>query len=162
MQGIEAAGAQYSLLGVVVHAGNSMRTGHYYAYVRRPLKEPLTRNSNNALGSEMRSGTDPEPDQMAPAHSNPRTADSSSQANCAEDALAAAHASDDSADQLSSSDPPQLSKAVQRTSLNPENPNETPENQCWGWFYVSDRTVKAVSMHEVLQAEAYILFYQRK
>ena len=45
MQGPDAAGARYSLLGVVVHQGSSMKTGHYFAYVHRTVSSSSTADS---------------------------------------------------------------------------------------------------------------------
>ena len=38
---------------------------------------------------------------------------------------------------------------------------QTPEKQDIAWFYASDAQVKEVPLPEVLQSEAYLLFYER-
>jgi hypothetical protein len=36
LQGADAAGARYVLVGVVVHQGNTLANGHYFSYCARP------------------------------------------------------------------------------------------------------------------------------
>ena len=40
MQGQDAGGAQYTLVGVVEHAGRQLASGHYWAFVQRGLRSP--------------------------------------------------------------------------------------------------------------------------
>ena len=41
MQGPDAQGVQYALVGVVEHRGSQLSSGHYAAYVQRGLQSPL-------------------------------------------------------------------------------------------------------------------------
>lgn len=40
VQGLEAGGAKYKLVGVVEHSGRHLASGHYWAYVQRGLQSP--------------------------------------------------------------------------------------------------------------------------
>ncbi|RLN74622.1 hypothetical protein BBJ28_00012691 [Nothophytophthora sp. Chile5] len=54
--------------------------------------------------------------------------------------------------------------ASEESATSPEPPTPTKGSESVGraWFYVSDTVVKRVAVEQVLQCEAYMLFYQRR
>jgi len=137
----------YSLYGVVEHSG-TMHGGHYVAYVkvRQKLEEDDPRWSFLPKGSKAE--LDQIDEQKARLESNSFESDESSE-------LSSASMSGSSSD--ASSDVEGATGTTYTTPPQPSLPDPLPGK----WYYVSDSRVQAVSEKEVLNTQAYLLFYER-
>lgn len=140
----------YSLYGIVEHSGG-MTNGHYVAYVK--VRPKLTKN--DPRWSFLAQGTKTELDQL----DEQRIILEKQTEKVKKRQMSMTKDSDDSFSTTSSS---------QTTS------DEDEENACGGsdepedgtppsgkWYYVSDSHVREISESEVLNAQAYCLFYER-
>lgn len=126
----------YSLYGVVEHSG-TMCGGHYVAYVK--VRPKLNRNDKRW--------------QFLPKGSKSELDQTDDQIMRLEASLKQAEEMEES-DETSTSSSSTEGGAVENTSYASE---PVPGK----WYYVSDSKVQAVSEKEVLNAQAYLLFYER-
>lgn len=124
----------YSLFGIVEHSG-TMHGGHYVAYVKVRPKISM----DDPRWKFLPQGSKAELDQL------------DEQKLRLEEAIARAREFDESDESSSSED-----GAVGGEDIKPD-PNPLPGK----WYYVSDSRVQSVSEKEVLNAQAYLLFYER-
>lgn len=127
----------YSLYGVVEHSG-TMFGGHYVAYVK--VRPKLVKDDERwkFLPQGSKAELDQIDEQMVRLEASIKRAE-----EC--------HESDDASSTSSSSE----EGAIGFTS--PADPEPLPGK----WYYVSDSRVQAVSEKEVLNAQAYLVFYER-
>lgn len=193
VQGLDANGATYDLVGVVVHSGSSMRTGHYYAYVRRLAGHSAELPQASAASPAVVKsgcGVGDAPNAAAAAAAAPNAADPEASAP---NAAAAAIEAEEVAEAMevdrgrtateqqqqscgggrvedpalpSPSGSPQGERAAAQAdgegeeSVGAAREAATASPQA-AWYYVSDTSVRRVSVAKVLRDEAYILMYQR-
>ena len=177
MQGEDAKGAQYSLVGVVEHQG-SMAGGHYISYsARLPGGQPASPST---------SGQSPEPTAPANGYATTvplRTAASSEAAVQKESVpngkAAARSMGDSNPDQIGSAS---VSKAIGKSAADGGNEGAAQEGAKRAalqlreslagsrvrldaeemlWFKASDAHVKVVNWDQVAACEPYLLIYVR-
>lgn len=123
----------YELVAVVVHLGNK-RSGHYVAYVSRSRR----RDALSVLSVGSRSGDD----NHTSDHNNNNSSD---------------HNNTSSSRHV----PPDVLLDSDDDDLDPRAEIHTSENPSRSWFFISDTVVKRVALEQVLQCEAYMLFYRQ-
>lgn len=124
----------YSLYGVVEHSG-TMFGGHYVAYVK--VRPKLSRNDER--WKFLPQGSKAELDQI-------------------DEQILRLEASLKRAEELDESDESSSSSEEGAVGYTPDADLEPLQGK---WYYVSDSRVQAVNEKEVLNAQAYLLFYER-
>lgn len=180
MQGKDAAGAHYVLVGAVVHIGHSLATGHYVSYsARSPAMSSTNSSSTTASRSSKSSGS-----------SGTMNAGAANEtAGKEEGASGGGGKSSGGADASSSEDaaafaPPSGAFGAANGggsglpanggADHEEGPSEKEGDAPWPlprrpelrsdllrWFYASDSRVSPATWEQVAACEAYILIYSR-
>ena len=189
MQGLTSGTLEYELVGVVQHLGATLRSGHYTAFVQRGMgqSKPSANDSAYAPNSiGLKSGVAATTTELELGWQPPNTSEGERVADGNE---AAGHLAmptvHHSAGPMSTT-PDLLLAAPQQpcqdggttTSAMPgclSGHSKSTEDNCISegsaapqgtgarpsWFHITDTHVKPVSTQAVLDAEAYILMYQR-
>lgn len=141
----------YALYGIVEHSGG-MYGGHYTAYVKvRPLPQ-----TDDKRWKFIPQGSKAELDQ---ADEQREKLEELLAKEKARDLRMKANDSDDFSTSCSSSEPEVENDDEPEQPSSVEEPNITPPPG--KWYYVSDSRVQEVSEDAVLEAQAYLLFYER-
>lgn len=141
----------YSLYGIVEHSG-SMHGGHYVAYVKvRPkLSDDDPRWKFLPEGSKAElDQADEQKVQLEKAIEKDRLKEMRLKTGDSDDATSTSSSDDDAG-----------AAGVDGVNTKPEPP-KIPEPPPGKWYYVSDSHVSEVSEERVLNAQAYLLFYER-
>lgn len=138
----------YSLYGIVEHSG-SMHGGHYVAYVK--VRPKLS--ADDPRWKFLPEGSKAELDQ---ADEQKVQLEKAIEKDRLKEMRLKTGDSDDNTSTSSSDDDP----AAGATSSRPEAP-VIPDSPPGKWYYVSDSHVSEVSEERVLDAQAYLLFYER-
>lgn len=138
----------YSLYGIVEHSGG-MHGGHYTAYVKvRPKLTP-----DDPRWKFLPQGCKAELQQTQGAGADKVEANEQKNRN----SNACKYQNDDSDDSISSNSSYEHCEGAVGGSDDPENVQPPPGK----WYYVSDSHVQEASEDRVLNAQAYLLFYER-